>query len=492
MAFLSFDNPMGWYAFGSVAFLVLLYLIRPKLMDLKIPSVMFLMQDEDKARRSTFFRRFISSLLFFLQLLALLLLSLAVTAPSMQVEYDSTAENTVIVLDVSASMQGPASGVGASDRFHQAVDLALENARGKVSLILIENKPLIVLEGGTEEKAKDILRRLTPKETRSNIGDAILLAGDLLKSNEGRVLVISDFLSTEGTDPDIAKNVLEQRGIIVDLVKVKGSGKNAGIIDMKVTARETKVIVKNFNDEPASVQVEVKNEKGFSKTFPRDILPASVESITFDTMQGATTVEILDKDDLASDNIAYLTNPVGASLKALLIANTPDQFIQKALESGGFAVDVAEPPVIPDLSGFDLLILGDFDKLKLLPGTMRDIRKLAESGIPLVITASNQTRDIDYHEMLPVRITGWGGDTAIITSVENQFTKDIDFGETEEYAMAEPADASRVTVIARAADSSPLLASWDIGDGKVFYYGIVDTASGFKGSTSYPIFWNTL
>lgn len=487
MPAISFDNPFGIYAFASVAFLILLYLIRPKLQDLKIPSIMFLMQDEDKARKSTFFRRFISSLLFFLQLLALTLLSAAILSPTIQVDYDSTAENTVIILDVSASMK--AGGAG-STRFDKALDIASGNIRGSTSIILAENRPLVALEAGSEAKARDILSVLKPKDTRSNIGDAILLAGELLKSNEGRVLVISDFLATDGADPSVAKKVLEQRGVVVDLVSVKGGSSNAGIIDVKVTARDTRVVVKNYDAEDKTLRLEVKNEKGFSHVFPLKVLARSVEPLAFDTMPGATTVRLLEQDDLSSDNTLYLMNPLSSSVTALLISNNPNLFLKNALESGGIDVVTASPPIMPDMGKFGLIVLERFDKGKLLPGTMGEIKQLVENGKPLIITLQNETDKVDYQGLLPFMPSGIGKEAAVTKSVENQFTKDVDFGQTDFYAKGKELDSS--VVIARMSDSSPAIAYHDVGDGKVLYYGIDDDSSGFKGSTSYPIFWTSL
>ncbi|MBI1970409.1 BatA domain-containing protein [Candidatus Woesearchaeota archaeon] len=487
MSFLSFDNPVGVYAFGSVAFLILLYLIRPKLKDVKIPSIMFLMKDEDKARKSTFFKRFISSLLFFLQLLMLALLSFAVLAPVIQMEYDSTAENTVIVLDISASMK---TEKGTSTRFAEALNVAIDNARGRTSIILAENRPLILLEGGSESKAKETLQRLKPKDTRSNIGDAILLAGELLKSNDGRVLVVSDFLMTEGTDPEIAKKVLEQRGITVDFVRVHNKAENIGFIDVDLGMRETKVIIKNFYDEDKDVSVEVRNEGGYAETFHKTVLARSVEPIVFPTMAGATRVQLLSEDDLSSDDVVYLTNPLSSSTRALLISNEPNVFIKNALEAGTIAVDVASPPVVPDVEGFDLVILDRFEKNKLLPGTMDDIYEYVQKGGALVIVAQNKSMSIDYLGMLPVNLLEKGSSTTVSKSVDNQFTKDVDFGEVEEYYHAE--QLPQAVVIARAADESPVIAYHEVGDGRVLYYGILDDVASFKSSPAYPIFWNSV
>src|SRR3989344_3788240 len=102
---MEFGNFLGFYAFTSIAILILVYLIRPKPKDVTIPSLMFIMKDTGVTKQSTFFRRMITNLLFLIQLLALALLAFALTWPLVKIKYDTTAGNTVVVLDVSASMQ---------------------------------------------------------------------------------------------------------------------------------------------------------------------------------------------------------------------------------------------------------------------------------------------------------------------------------------------------------------------------------------------------
>ena len=101
---MQFDNPFGFYALLSLAVLIISYLIKPKPLDVKIPSVMFLMHEKGTKQKSTFFQKFVTNALFFLQFFALLALALSTTIPLISMTYDSTAENTVIILDVSNSM----------------------------------------------------------------------------------------------------------------------------------------------------------------------------------------------------------------------------------------------------------------------------------------------------------------------------------------------------------------------------------------------------
>ena len=82
-------------------------------------------------------------------------------------------------------------------------------------------------------------------DTSSEIGSAILYAGDII--NEGKVIVISDFINTEGPSPIKAKNILEGRAIVVDLIQIGTDQKNVGFVDADIQEDSTTIFIKNYN-----------------------------------------------------------------------------------------------------------------------------------------------------------------------------------------------------------------------------------------------------
>ena len=121
MAFAGVTSIVGLFALLSLIPFIILYLRRPKPKDETIPSLMFLVQENKRSKQHSFLQRFTSNLLFYLQLLVLLLLSLAVASPFVNLPYDITRENTVVIIDASASMQ---AGEGGESRFDRALDEA--------------------------------------------------------------------------------------------------------------------------------------------------------------------------------------------------------------------------------------------------------------------------------------------------------------------------------------------------------------------------------
>ncbi len=491
---MQFLNPLGFSAFASIGVLILVYLIRPKPKDVTIPSLMFLMRDTGVTVQSTFFRNFFNSLLFLIQLLALALLAFSLTWPALKVMYDTTSSNTVVVLDVSASMQ---ARDGLSTRFDEAVSVAKRSLRGKTSVVLAENRPALALEDKSEEKAASLLQSIKPKDTRTNLGDAIILGGELLKGEEGRILVVSDFSWTDGSDPEVARHLIEAKGLVVDLVKVGTPVDNVGITDLKIDRLETRVYVKNFGKKEKTITLAVDYEEGIDKKFAKTILPESVEIFVTESRGGITSFTIEDEDALMVDNTAWASNPQKQAIKALLITDTGDIFIKNALlASTNIDVKVTESTLAgttfnENKDGYKVIILGDIDPANLPPKFLeRDIRQAVEKGAIFIVESNDKLGELETGDILPVNLGQKLGETAVTANVQNLLTKDVTFGLVKQYFRAiAPNDT---LVIAAASDGSPIIAMREIGDGRIVYYGINDPKSDFKTSPSYPIFWNNM
>src|SRR3989344_8293840 len=223
MVTLPFARPLGLLALIGLAIFVILYLRRPKPQDKIIPSLMFIMQENKRSKQYSFFQKLMTNILFLLQLLSILGLALVAAAPFVKLKYDVTLENTVIILDVSASMQSKENGVS---RFDGALEQAKKVVSGRNSIIMAENLPLIVLENENTEIALDVLSKIKPRATTTNLGDALLLAKDILADKPGRIIVLSDFLSTEGPDISVVRTELSSEDKIVDFVDASNNAKN--------------------------------------------------------------------------------------------------------------------------------------------------------------------------------------------------------------------------------------------------------------------------
>src|SRR3989338_5296265 len=391
MVTLPFQRPIGLLALIGVAVFIILYLRRPKPQDKVIPSLMFIMQEKKKSNQYSFFQKLLTNLLFLLQLLSILGLSLVAAAPFVKLNYDITKENTVIIIDVSASMQAKEKGIS---RFDRAIDEAKRALSGRNSIIMAENIPLIVLENENIEIALDVLSKIKPRATTTNLGDALLLAKDILGDKPGRIIVFSDFVATEGPDIEVVKAALSSENKLIDFVDVSNKAKNTGIIRLEVGKYNTKVYVKNFNNEPVQKAIKImKDSKVITQTSVR-IAPNSVENFIFDTPAGISKVELDPKDDLEADDIAYVATPPKTKINVLLVTNEKEKSnLEFALESAkDIELSVVRPPVLTITTEKekiepykqDAIILYKIKKNDIVPGTFEDVEEYAKKGGNLI------------------------------------------------------------------------------------------------------------
>jgi hypothetical protein len=472
-------NPEGLWALLALVPLILLYLIRPKPKVMPIPSLMFFLKSSGARKLNSFLKQITRDWLFLIQLLLLLGLALTFAQPFTKYQHDVTASNTVIVLDVSASSQVEE---GSKTRFELGVAQTKKVLGSKNTIILAKDTPFIALQDASAESASKFLNGLKPKETPSKIGEAIILAGETL--SEGRVVVISDFINTGGQDPDVAKAVLQSKGLVVDFINIAGPPRgNVGIVQLDAGNDQTTVYVKNYDAQQKTVPLKIGNTQT-----TLTISPKGTETYSFKTPAGATKLEILANDDFPVDNEVFLSAPAGGKSRVLLIANNASVFLKNALlASGEFDVTMTEPPVISQ-GDFDVIIINNVDMSQLLPGTFEDLKKKAEEGATVIVAVQDNSEKVDYRGLMPVKFSGRGDGGFVDVDQLNRFTKNIDFGKTDYVLKAEPVGDQ--TVIASVA-GVPVITFKPVNAGKLVYYGIPET-SDFKYSPHFPIFWTEL
>lgn len=478
---LSFENTAGFLGLLSLIPLIILYLIRPKPTHMEIPSLMFFFKTSGANKITSFFKQITRDWLFIIQLLALLLLSLILAKPFLEYTHNISAENTVLVLDASASSNVKE---GSKTRFDLAINKAKDLLGKRNTIIIAKNIPLVGIKDASQSEALDYLKTIKPLDTSTRLGDAIILAGEALAGKEGSVIVLSDFINTGGQDPDTAKAVLQSKGLIVEFINVASANQksNVGIIDLNVDDENSIVYIKNFNKEEKSITLNVGN------TQKELLIPAdSVEPFSFQTSEGITKLTISPGDDFMKDNLINIAAPKTFTTNVLLITNNKSVFLEPAMKAGGnIIVTVAEPPVISE-GKFDVYVIHNVDPAEIITGMFEGILKNVKEGAGLVIHAQDNSEEINYKGLLPLEIEGTRDAAPIFIEQLNRFTKNIDFGKVDHFPSIKTKQG--FTTIA-SADKSPVIAYYTLGKGKAIYYGILEKASDFKLSPNYPIFWN--
>ena len=485
-------NTLGLYAFLSLIPLVILYLIKPKPIEKIVPSLMFLIKNQRRATKNSFFQKLLRNLVFLLQLLALSLMAFSIASPYITTTEAVVSQNTVIIIDASASSQTINNG---KTRFESSIDIAKDYLQGKISIIVASDTTETILEDGTKNRALSLLQTIEPKDTKTNIEGALYEAESILNKRNGRIIVISDFIVNDVNELLKAKRILSSKGINVEFISTWNKAKNIGIIDLDIDKYNIAVYVKNFNDDDAEITAALVKDGSALETESKKITSHSTEVFSFEAPTGISEIKINSDDDFRLDNIAYISAPLKKQIDVLLITNAKTSYLMKALQSSkDINLKITEPPIVHGIESSELIIISGVNGNLILPGTLEEISREAENGKSLVITAQDDLNQVGMSWLLPVELDEKANNTKACVKVVNEFTKQFEnnkcFTIVKKYFKAIPKDDT-ISII-EADDSSPLVALGKRGKGNIIYYGIIDEQADFKTQPSYPIFWNEL
>ncbi len=354
----------------------------------------------------------------------------------------------------------------------------------------------------------DVLAKVRPRSTSTNLGDALLLAKDILGERPGRIIVFSDFLSTEGPDISVVKSTISTDNKIVDFVDVSNKASNVGIIKLEVTKYNTKVFVKNYNNQTIERNIKITRDNKLITETKVKIEPNSVENFIFDTPAGISKIELEPKDDLEADDAAFIATPPKIKNSVLLVTNQKSSNLEHALQSAkDVELSVVNPPVLTITTNkekiepyrHDIIIIYKINNVNkkdgIVPTTFDDFKNYVEKGGNLIVSVQDDIKDIDMKGVNTVELKNKINRPSkvcvdTINQITKQFEKERCFTATSIYFGAEPKKNS--IIFASADDKTPLIVYGENKKGKVAYYGVLDEASDFKTLPSYPIFWNSL
>ncbi len=478
-----FGSVIGALTFLSLIPLIIIYLIKPKPSLLKVPSLMFFMKNTKTSIVNSLFRYFYSDILFLLQLLVLLLLSFSLMQPLLTLKTDVVSDNLIFVFDISASSQ--VIEENGKTRFEIGKEKIKDLASSKNSLILMKSSPIVALKDASSGQLKNYLNGIKPSDGATDLGAAISFAGSLLADKTGRIVVVSDLVQSKGIDFQVAKAVVESKGIKVDFFDTKMSNRsNVGIVDAVISGDNVNLYVKNYNSIKSNINLKVNND--FHNL---EVSPYSVEPFVFKMLDNNTRITIENKDDFLVDNNVTLVKPYSDSISVLWITNAPSKYIRSILNSiNGLNVTLAQPPAVPN-SGFDLYLISDLEKelvvVDTFGGVMRDVR---DNGKSAIVVGQQDFSNFNFEELLPIKFGSLvdGGNSEVKTI--NKITRDVDFGSAVKVIDVKGNVENNLASI----NNESIISLFYIGKGKVVYYGLMEGFSDFKITPSYPVFWSNL
>lgn len=501
-----FENPLALVALLSVIPLIIIYMLRPKPKVLSIPSLMFVLKlERERKRVYASLTKIVQDPLFLIQLLMLILLSIAAAGYYYTSQEPLSGEHTVLVLDTSASMQ-------VDSRFDDAVKIADGYVSKKNSIILASDTPLLALEGGDASNAKDILSKVKPGAGTADLSAAITTGMRLLsQEGGGRIIVISDFANSKGDDPVSSKNLAESYGLSVNFVKVGKPADNIGIINGWIEATNGKYgytgVIKNYKNQNEKVEIDTgSGTSGNSTSFSLDVPAGGTKQFTLGNLgPGVTTVQLNVKDSLSVDNKAYISIPDTSEQRILYVTDNgklPSKTALSLLPNSNLTVSKSVPS---SLDGYTLVVLAE-KETPIANDSISRIENYVRNGGNAVFIASGalapEKTEVGLIKLLPVKPTGVenetnGTDLGVEEVQQSSITEDIRNDEESVISVHTYLNATErtgSTTLATLENGVPILSYWQVGKGTVFYLGLDDELgdnawNNFHNLPEYPVFW---
>jgi hypothetical protein len=504
-----FLNPQNvLYGLAFLVPLILLYLIKPKPVNVAVPSLMFILKDMGKSNVHRFFRTLFRDILFIIQALAILLLALSLAKPYIDVDQESLVRQSIIIVDVSAS-------TGATDRFDDIQAEAIAALTRENIIIVARANPYTLEENGNPRlpagKAESMIEDLVPSDMKGDLPTALDLAAQHV-APDSKITIVSDFVLSDLESVELIEariKVLRSKGALVEIIPIEAKGSNIGIIDATLNSQNATLEIKiqNFNDKPEEIGLKY-NGKDVALAQPvlaPDGKPGSLLSVSIPLAHGKSEITLTPKDDFDTDNHYFASIHDRDRVNVLIISNEDlkESRVIPALNAAGDSftrinVEHAIPPKIPRLE-HDIYIIKDANPEFILPGIMRDLRERVEAGAILVVFAQDGLFRMPDAQLMPVfprDADQLGGRQEIIVNGSLgllrglSYIGQVDGGQLMRVQRSE--DALVHAYVMTNAGQEPVIAHKRIGKGAVIYYGIKDQKAADIDPQSYAVIWGRI
>lgn len=356
----------SWFAL-SLALIVLLYLLKRRYTDTEVSSHMLwrrALRDQEANRP---WQRLQRQLLLWLQLLAALLLVIALMQPFVW-KAKRAGDHVIFVLDASASMHAAAGG---STRLEQAKEQIAQYAKNEASrsyysLVVMRDQPELVLrKQSCLAGLQAALSAIQPHFGTTEYKETLSLASSLMKEEkEAELRIYTDLQWTESAKgisfpaPFVVPNNWEDERI-----------SNAGIVQFGVNEgtnqrqKRAAATLKNWSDQAVSFEAAIFVEASAAEVRSINLKAGEQRTVYFDGLPEGEYYKLSLElsDGLSEDQVSYAF-PRESGRKQAALLGKGNLFLEKALAVADIDVLKVQPaadgsfPVPPEKAP-DLLIL---------------------------------------------------------------------------------------------------------------------------------------
>lgn len=446
-----------------VPIIILLYLLKQKVKDEPFSSTMLWQEIYKNLEAKTPFEKLKRNILMYLQILLMLLLIFALMAPILK-KGGVLQENTVIVVDHSASMQylydGEDSRLDYSiKQAEQEIDRLSENST--VTLISCGSEATVLYQGKDKNTLKRRLREIEPTMEVGNLDLATNVVNSVIADMSNVQIVCytdTNFDSTQWTKSN------EEAALIVEDVYSKGENCSLDYVNYAAGEEGVELLCKvtNHGEQDVTQDVSLYVDSEIVDVQTVTVKAQESENVYFAKQTIATDgsvvakAELSAKDSLTADN-SQSTAVVADIEKRILLLSEGNVFLEKSLSlDDNIALYKSDDVnVLNQATGEEAFHLYVFDGVE-LPADF-DPNQLPENAGYLFLNY-----DKDFYESGYIAKDAEVSNTVLAfdESAITEYVGNYSFGITKAYTYTLPEWAS------------PLIK--DGNDAIVGYYGIVD------------------
>lgn len=475
MGGLNFANvSVLWYLAPLFGVIVLLYLLKMRRKDFKVPATFLWPSTTTDVRANAPLQKLRFSWLMLLQLVAVVLIIGSLARPQTRQE-GLAGTVTIFVVDTSASMSARDVRGSRLEEAVSRIESAVSTARtgDRFSLVVAGSTPRVALALSSDAgRMRQALDTLEPTDTKSAVGDALRLAAAIVGSMEsGHIVLLSD-----GAFPEIQN--FSQGKASVHFQQIGKSSDNVAITAIGAgEARNERQLfcgVRNYSDSSKKVDLTFYADGKVFDSKPLTV-PAGASvghSASLPAAAGVLRARIEPPDMLMADNSAFaLANP-SASLRVLLVTKG-NIFLKRALSldprvtlDQATTLPASERQQTGGASAYDVIVFDDVDEA---PVRSRGVLSFGSSRTSIAQVGAAAPAP---------KVT--------VADREHELVRHVDLSSTyiDKARQATPAAGARALI---ESDKGPLVVASDVDKRHVYVaFSLLD--SDFALQVGFPIF----
>jgi len=348
----------AWTAIFPIAVL-LYYFFRKKYVKKSVSSTLFWQEAMKETKASPYLQHLQRNALFYLQMLAMLLLVLALLQPYWKTKAIA-GEQIVFIVDTSATMKVDANNSTSLFEQHRSKMLELvEQLSGKpLTLITTGNEPAVLLrqEKNIEQMIKEI-KKLEINYEAEDMSKSLDFAQSFFQDKATSVYIFTDELERQSLPLQHENVSWNVEALTVDI-------KNASIKRFGATETangiSTLVQLENQSDKEITTELEISNEEKKLVTEVVKLPPKETITLSFDELVNSSylraNIDIQDSYLLDNENIVFMAD----QLSNIFIDSSIHSLVRTAFQSLDINVSSVPPEQVGLLKEEGIMVTNQF------------------------------------------------------------------------------------------------------------------------------------